>query len=196
MAVDEGVEGAVLEQALRLAHGCVGRTATFRAEGCEAGARERRRAASGSLHGLGRRAAGLVAMGGGAASDHLGGWWLVAGGFGDRRLHSRGRWYNASMELTREDIAAAVASIVAGYDVQAVYLFGSFARGDQELGSDVDLRFACGPAMDYGALYRLSQQLEGALGRSVEIVTNPPRFMRSAFRERVQHDEVLLYEAA
>lgn len=120
----------------------------------------------------------------------------AAGGFGDRRLHSRGRWYNASMELTREDIAAAVASIVAGYDVQAVYLFGSFARGDQELGSDVDLRFACGPAMDYGALYRLSQQLEGALGRSVEIVTNPPRFMRSAFRERVQHDEVLLYEAA
>lgn len=131
-----------------------------------------------------------------ATISAAGGWRLAAGGFGDRRLHSRGRWYNASMELTREDIAAAVASIVAGYDVQAVYLFGSFARGDQELGSDVDLRFACGPAMDYGALYRLSQQLEGALGRSVEIVTNPPRFMRSAFRERVQHDEVLLYEAA
>ena len=106
------------------------------------------------------------------------------------------RWYNAGMDLTFEDIACAVARIVADYDVQAVYLFGSFARGDQGLGSDVDLRLACGPTMDYGKLFRLSRQLEDALGRSVEIVTNPPQFMRPAFRERVQRDEVLLYEAA
>lgn len=45
-------------------------------------------------------------------------------------------------------------------------------------------------------LLSIQELLEERLGRSVEIVTNPPEFMRPAFRKRIQQDEVLLYETA
>lgn len=97
---------------------------------------------------------------------------------------------------TIEDIAVAVSAILVRYDVREAYLFGSFARGEQTSQSDVDLRLACGESMTFGTLYELSQELEKALGRPVEIVTNPPEYMRKAFRDNIQRDEVLLYEAA
>lgn len=100
------------------------------------------------------------------------------------------------MALTLEHIATVVESIVADYDVKAVYLFGSFARGEQTPDSDVDLRLSCGPEMNYGALMELSARLEQALGCAVELVTNPPERMRPAFRARIERDEVMLYEAA
>ena len=100
------------------------------------------------------------------------------------------------MELTLNDIAQVVAEVVASYDIREAYLFGSFARGDYTAASDIDLRFVCGPKITYGSLFRISQDLERRLGRSVEIVTNPPELMRPRFRKQVERDEVLLYEAA
>lgn len=85
---------------------------------------------------------------------------------------------------------------MAPYDVRAAYLFGSFARGEQSSESDIDVRLECGPDIDYSNLLDIQEALEERLGRSVEIVTNPPEFMRPAFRKRVQRDEVLLYAAA
>ncbi len=85
---------------------------------------------------------------------------------------------------------------MAPYDVRAVYLFGSFARGEESPQSDVDVRLECGPGINYGDLLDIQELLETRLGRTVEIVTNPLEFMRPAFRRRVQRDEVLLYEAA
>lgn len=100
------------------------------------------------------------------------------------------------MKLTLEDISSTVARTVSDYNVREAYLFGSFARGEQVPGSDIDLRLLCGPTMDYGALYEISCRLEDALGCAVEIVTNPPQRMRLAFRERIMKDEALLYAAA
>lgn len=94
------------------------------------------------------------------------------------------------------DIARILAEVLSSYDVKAAFVFGSFARGEQTPSSDVDLRLVCGPSMTYGMLYEISQKLEDALGREVEIVTNPPERMRPRFRENIQKDEVLLYEAA
>ena len=98
--------------------------------------------------------------------------------------------------LTIDDIAEALADVVAPYDVRAVYLFGSFARGEAGPQSDVDVRLECGPKISYSNLLDIQELLEERLGRSVEIVTNPLEFMRPAFRKRVQRDEVLLYAAA
>lgn len=100
------------------------------------------------------------------------------------------------MQLTQQDIAETVEQVLADYDVEKAYLFGSFARGDVQDSSDVDLRLVCGPNMTFGLLYELTEKLESELGRDVEIVTNPPERMRPAFRERIQKDEVLLYGAA
>ena len=49
--------------------------------------------------------------------------------------------------------------------------------------------------MTFGALYELSHELEKELGRKVDIVTNPPERMSSAFRESIEQDEVRIYEA-
>lgn len=103
--------------------------------------------------------------------------------------------YNLTM-ITFADISSAVSRVLSRYDVSEAYLFGSFDRGEQTLDSDIDLRLVCGHTMTYGKLYELSVELEKALGREVEIVTNPPEHMRPAFRENIKRDEVRLYEAA
>lgn len=82
------------------------------------------------------------------------------------------------------------------YDVREAYLFGSFARGEQTPDSDIDLRLVCGDSMTFGTLYELSLELEKELGREIEIVTNPPEYMRPSFRKNIEQDEVRLYEAA
>ena len=100
------------------------------------------------------------------------------------------------MSATIDIITEAVQDAVRGYDVQAVYLFGSYARGEAIEASDVDLRLECGPSMTFGMLYRIQQQLETRLGCNVDIVTCRLEHMRPRFRNRVQRDEVLLYGAA
>ena len=81
------------------------------------------------------------------------------------------------------------------YDVREAYLFGSFARGEQKPKSDIDLRIVCGGSMTFGMLYELTLELEEALVRKVDIVTNPPEHMRPAFRKSIEQDEVRIYEA-
>lgn len=100
------------------------------------------------------------------------------------------------MQLTKQDIAEVVERVLADYDVEQAYLFGSFARGDAGSSSDIDLRVVCGPGMTFGLLDEMVERLESDLGRRVEIVTNPPERMRPSFRRRIERDEVLLYGAA
>lgn len=95
--------------------------------------------------------------------------------------------------ITLADISSAVSRELARYDVREAYLFGSFARGEQALDSDIDLRLVCGDTMTFGTLYELSLELEKELGRKVDIVTNPPEHMRPAFRQNIEQDEVRLY---
>lgn len=92
-------------------------------------------------------------------------------------------------------ISSAVSRVLAQYDVSEAYLFGSFARGEQTPDSDIDLRLICGNTMTFGTLYELSHELERELRRKVDIVTNPPEYMRLAFRKSIEQDEVRVYEA-
>ena len=88
-----------------------------------------------------------------------------------------------------------VGSIVNTVPTDAIYVFGSYARGEQTPDSDIDLRLVCGNTMTFGTLYELSHELERELGRKVDIVTNPPEHMRPAFRKSIEQDEVRVYEA-
>ena len=97
--------------------------------------------------------------------------------------------------ISTTDISTAVSRVLAQYDVCEAYLFGSFARDEQALDSDIDLRLICGNTMTFGTLYELSYELEMEVGRKVDVVTNPPEHMRPAFRKNLEQDEVRLYEA-
>ena len=97
--------------------------------------------------------------------------------------------------ISLDYISSAVSRVLAQYDVSEAYLFGSFARGEQTPDSDIDLRLVCGNTMTFGTLYELSHGLERELGRKVDIITNPPEHMRTAFRKSIEQDEVRIYEA-
>ena len=97
--------------------------------------------------------------------------------------------------ISPSDISTVASRVLAQYDVSEAYLFGSFARGEQTPDSDIDLRLVCGNTMTFGKLYELSHELERELGRKVDIITNPPEHMRTAFRKSIEQDEVRIYEA-
>ena len=97
--------------------------------------------------------------------------------------------------ITLVDISTAVSRVLPRYDVREAYLFGSFARGEQKPKSDIDLRIVGGGSMTFGMLYELTLELEEALVRKVDFVTNPPEHMRPAFRKSIEQDEVRVYEA-
>lgn len=98
--------------------------------------------------------------------------------------------------ITLADISSAASRVLPRHDVREAYLFGSFARGEQTPESDIDLRLVCGYTMTFGTLYELSLEFEEALGRKVDIVTNPLEHMRPAFRKSIEQDEVHIYEAS
>ncbi len=97
------------------------------------------------------------------------------------------------MQYTIDEIREIVATLAARYGADHIYLFGSYARGDADKDSDIELR------IDKGAIRGLQMgglaaDLEDALGISVNLV--PTESLDSKFLNPISYDEVLLYEAS
>ena len=97
------------------------------------------------------------------------------------------------MRYTVDEIKKIVAALAAQYGADRIYLFGSYARGDADKDSDIDLR------IDKGAIRGLQMgglvaDLEDALGLPVDLV--PTGSLDSKFLNSISDDEVLLYEAS
>ena len=97
------------------------------------------------------------------------------------------------MQYTIDEIREIVATLAARYGADRIYLFGSYARGDANKDSDIDLR------IDKGAIRGLQMgglaaDLEDALGIPVDLV--PTGSLDSKFLNSISDDEVLLYEAS
>ena len=97
------------------------------------------------------------------------------------------------MQYTIDEIREIVAALAARYGSDRIYLFGSYARGDANKDSDIDLR------IDKGAIRGLQMgglaaDLEDALGIPVDLV--PTGSLDSKFLNSISDDEVLLYEAS
>ena len=108
------------------------------------------------------------------------------------------------LPYTVEEITARTTPAAKKYGLPAVYLFGSYARGEADAGSDVDLLVdVSGRGIDtllkLGGLYN---DLEEALGVSIDLVTldsmETPTDRRSQlrFRETVKKERRMIYAAA
>ena len=89
-------------------------------------------------------------------------------------------------------ITEAVRKAVAGTPVTKAYLFGSRARGDASLDSDIDLCIETDRGftlLDAGAL---SDAVSASCGCAVDVVSD--RFLTPTTRDSIRSDRILLYE--
>lgn len=97
------------------------------------------------------------------------------------------------MRYTVDEIKEIVAALAAQYGADRIYLFGSYARGDANKDSDIDLR------IDKGSIRGLqiggpAADLEDALGIPVGLISTGS--LDSKFLNAISDDEALLYEAS
>lgn len=104
--------------------------------------------------------------------------------------HSPSGRSSAPAELSPADRDQIVA-ILREHGVPHASLFGSFARGDQHDGSDVDLLIDLPLGASLFDLSRLALALEDALGRRFDLATSFAR-LHPLIQERIRREEVVL----
>lgn len=89
-------------------------------------------------------------------------------------------------------IRTAVTPIARFYGVKKLYLFGSYANGNADEDSDVDLLVEKGSPMSLLKLSGMRQMVQEALNLSVDLVTTTG--IEESFRNEIAGTEILLYE--
>ncbi|MDR1041885.1 MAG: nucleotidyltransferase family protein [Deltaproteobacteria bacterium] len=97
------------------------------------------------------------------------------------------------MDYTVEDIRRIIEPIARRREVERVWLFGSYARGDAGPDSDVDIRLDKGEIRGYFQLGGLYNELEKALGIKPDLLTTGS--LSDDFLALISKDEVLIYES-
>lgn len=90
-----------------------------------------------------------------------------------------------------DEIKAIVTPIAASYEVERIYLFGSYARGEATESSDIDLRVDKGQLKGLIALGALYADLEDGLGKQLDLLTTGS--LDKDFLNRIAKEEVLIY---
>lgn len=96
--------------------------------------------------------------------------------------------------LTIDEIKTAVAPICEKYGVARMTLFGSYARGEADEKSDVDLLVDDGdsPKLRGFAFFKLYDDIQDTLGLEIDLVSVNGAGKR--FLNAISKDEVLIYE--
>ena len=89
-----------------------------------------------------------------------------------------------------KDKRAAILAIAARHGVQRVRVFGSFARGDANADSDLDLLIEAGPRTPAWFPGGLLVDLEEELGRRVDIAEE--NTLHPRIRDRILHEAIPL----
>ena len=93
---------------------------------------------------------------------------------------------------TIEEIKRTVSDISKEYGVKNVYLFGSYARGDNNDESDIDLRIDKGNIRGLFMLSGFRNKIADSLGKDVDVLTT--QSLDESFLNRIAEEEILLYE--
>ena len=90
------------------------------------------------------------------------------------------------------ELEEAINSVSPAFDINKVYLFGSFARGQQTESSDVDLCLETGQNFSLINAVNYSKEIKALTGREVDVVTE--RSLYPHIRNAMLKDKTLLYE--
>ncbi len=93
---------------------------------------------------------------------------------------------------TIDEIKVILAPIASKYGLERIYIFGSYARGEATMDSDVDFRVDKGKLRGMFALCELYSDIEEALQTKVDLLTTAS--LSQDFLNRIQQEEVLIYE--
>ncbi len=85
-----------------------------------------------------------------------------------------------------------ITPIAKSYGIKRIYLFGSYAKGEDMEESDIDLLIEKGKPMSLLKLSGMRQQVQEALDLSVDLVTTVG--IEDTFKKEIQGTEILLYE--
>lgn len=96
-----------------------------------------------------------------------------------------------TVRYTVDELKNIITPIAAKYQIAQVYLFGSFARGDYNEESDIDIRIEKGKLKGMFALCGFYTEISEALGRKVDVLTTGS--LSEDFLEKIRKDEVMLY---
>lgn len=94
--------------------------------------------------------------------------------------------------LTIKQIKELIKPVMTKHKIKDVYLFGSYSRGKANRDSDVDIYCGKGDVKGLFELISFKDELEDALGKSVDIVTIGSS-MNSFFKEQLEKDMIKLW---
>lgn len=92
---------------------------------------------------------------------------------------------------TIDEIKAIAAPIAKRYGISALYLFGSYARGEATPSSDLDFRIEKGNQRSAYALASLYGDLEDGFDKKLDVLTTP--MLSERFLNRIRPEEILIY---
>lgn len=96
------------------------------------------------------------------------------------------------MPYTLDELKSIITPIAIKHGVESVSLFGSYAKGNATVQSDVDLKIEKGLIRSLFQLSGFRRDVEDALKLSVDVVTGTSS--DRGFLQSIQKDEVLLYQ--
>lgn len=91
-------------------------------------------------------------------------------------------------ELILQKLAKLKPEIMQSYHITSLALFGSVARGEQTLASDVDLLVDFSETPDLLRFIELEEKIKAVVGRNVDLI--PRRKLRAELSEQIEHEAI------
>ena len=94
--------------------------------------------------------------------------------------------------LTIKQIKQRIKPVMERHNIKEVYLFGSYARGEANRNSDVDIYCERGDVDSLFKAVDFNEELEAALGKKVDVITIGSH-MHEYFRQQLEEDMIKLW---
>lgn len=92
--------------------------------------------------------------------------------------------------LTIDEIKTAVAPLAQKYNAAEIYVFGSYARGEANADSDIDLLVSGGPAFKPASVFALAEELSKILRKNVDMFEISEINTDSSFYIRIMSEKI------